>query len=238
MPTAITHQLLAEEVYGSLPAPWRAEVFSLPHFYFGAQGCDICFAYKVLSTASGNFGRFLHANFPLLFFRILSEEAAKSREVRSYALGYLTHYAADTVFHPYIYGLMEEESRYFHHAIEHAVDGALLQKLRGRGLLFYSLPRPDGIAVEGVYNVYARYARESGWGEPEEEAFRKAVRRYYAFSALRTPFYRAGYAVRAEELFETSRQRSLRLIGIFLTRKGEDFSPEDFGRHYLTGKIL
>lgn len=239
MPTAITHQLLAEEVYESLPAAARAEIFSPPLYYFGAQGPDVCFAYNPAAPADENFGRLLHTRAPLLFFRLLAAAAKGNGVVRSYALGYIAHYAADTVFHPYVYAVMrafQREGRYFHHAVEHAVDGVLLKELRGEGLFSYRLPRPRKIPAE-IYAVYARYACACGREALNEATFRRAVRHYYAANALRTPFYRAVYARRAARLFSEAKQRSLRLIGIFLEEEGEGLRAEDFGRHFLTGEV-
>ncbi|MBQ9081340.1 MAG: hypothetical protein IJY26_01735 [Clostridia bacterium] len=239
MPTAVTHQLLAEEVYKKLPYVLQKKVLSLPHYYFGAQGCDVCFFYKILTASSDNFGRFLHKNQPLLFFNILLQESKKDEEVRSYAYGYITQSAADTVFHPHIYQAMGGEGTLLHHAIEHAYDGALLKRYRqGEGLSFYRLPRPEKGSLDGVYTVYARYARESGWGCLSKKGFTAAVRRYYAFASMRTPFFRKKYAEKAEVLFEQAIKRSVSLIESFESDKKSDLKAEAFGRHYLSGEIV
>lgn len=238
MPTAITHQLLAEEVYAAMPEAIREKIFSLPHYYLGAQGPDFWFAHGAFS-AGENFGRSLHTRRPLLFFRLLSEAGQRNRNVFSYAMGYITHYAADTVFHPYVYGLMEaleREGKYLHHAIEHAVDGALLKSLRGVPLMLYRLPAVKGIDLRGIYEVYARYARATGRDEPTPDDLARAVRRYYAMNAVRTPLYRAEYALPAAKLFSRAKGESLRLAEIFSSEK--ELSAHDFGRSFLSGEIV
>jgi hypothetical protein len=235
MPTFITHQLLAEEVYKALPQSVYSKIGSLPHYYLGAQGCDVCFAYKPVSTLKNNFGSFLHAFRPELFFRLLQEEAEKDPFVRSYAYGYLTHYAADTVFHPYIYKEMGEDNGFFrHHSIEHAYDGYLLKRYRGKGAGAYSLPPLKDLPLDGVFLVYKRYAEMSGWGTLRRTAFFKAVNRYLCLCSVRMPFYRKEQAKDAEELFDEAKKRSLLLAEKF-TEKGQD--KELFGKHYLSGKV-
>ncbi|MBO7737056.1 MAG: zinc dependent phospholipase C family protein [Clostridia bacterium] len=242
MPTAVTHQLIAEEVYFRLPKQYKAEIFSLPHYYLGAQGADLLFLYRFFNFSSENFGRFLHTTQPYLFFQILCEESQKNKEVRSYACGHITHYAGDTVFHPHIYGKMQREKggTLLHHAMEHAYDGVLLKQYRKRNLFFYRLPKGTGknLSLSGIYNVYARYASESGWGELYEEDFYSAIKRYYAFAAIRMPLLRKKLAERASELFEESVERGVALIERFLKSECKDLDKKEFSKHYLNGKIV
>jgi hypothetical protein len=234
MPTFITHQLLAEEVYKALPQNVYSKIGSLPHYYLGAQGCDICFAYKPLTTMKDNFGSFLHSVKPELFFRILREEAERDPLVRSYAYGYLTHYAADTVFHPYIYKEMGENNGFFrHHSIEHAYDGVLLRLLRGKKV-GGTLPPLKDLPLDGVFLVYKRYAEASGRGTLRRTAFFRAVNRYLTLCSVRLPFYRKEEAKNARELFEEAKERSLLLSEKFCEKEQD---KELFGRHYLSGKI-
>lgn len=237
MPTSITHQLLAEKIYAVLPEKIAREIPSLPHYYLGAQGPDICFLYKPLSPGNENFGRFLHAVAPLSFFRILWQDSRKDGFVRSYAYGYLTHYAADVVFHPAVYRAMGEKEKIFlHHATEHAYDGALLEKRKGVSLFCYRLPSFGKLDVKGIYEVYARYARVNGWGELSFPSFRRALKYYAAFISFRTPFYRKKYARDAEFLFDEGVTTGVKLAGDFFSSSDGSFSPERFGKHFLTGQ--
>jgi hypothetical protein len=235
MPTFITHQLLAEEVYKALPQNVYSRIGSLPHYYLGAQGCDICFAYQPLSTLKDNFGSFAHSVQPKLFFRILREESERDPLVRSYAYGYLTHYAADTVFHPYIYEKMGENNGFIrHHSIERAYDGVLLKLYRGKRVGRVLPPLKD-LPLDGVFLVYKRYAEVSGWGTLRRAAFFRAVNRYLTVCSLRLPLYRKEEAKAAKELFDEAKERSLLLSERFCEKEQDEAL---FGRHYLSGKIV
>ncbi len=241
MPTAITHQLLAEEVLAASDASLRERVASLPLYYFGAQGPDFWFAHGAFSPTD-NLGRHLHTRRPLLFFRILAAAGRTDADVFSYAAGYLTHYAADTVFHPYVYGMMRKlgrESKYLHHAIEHALDGALLRALRGVSLLRARLPKAGDVNVEKlgkIYETYVRYARATGRDVPARADYFRALRRYDALNAVRTPFYTKEYALPAEKLFTLAKRESLRLLPRLAA--GTPLKACDFGRNFLSGEIV
>lgn len=241
MPTAITHQLLAEEVLAASDASLRERVASLPLYYFGAQGPDFWFAHGAFSPTD-NLGRHLHTRRPLLFFRILAAAGRTDADVFSYAAGYLTHYAADTVFHPYVYGMMRKlgrESKYLHHAIEHALDGTLLRALRGVSLLRARLPKAGDADVQRlckIYEVYVRYARATGRDVPARADYFRALRRYDALNAVRTPFYTKEYALPAEKLFTLAKRESLRLLPRLAA--GTPLKACDFGRNFLSGEIV
>lgn len=239
MPTSITHQLLAEETLKTLPENLRRNVRSLPHYYLGAQGPDVCFTYRPLKTLDRNFGSFIHANGQLLFFTILQRYARESAEMYSYALGYLTHYASDTVFHPVIYRRLHEEDgkSLLHHSLEHAYDGVLLKYLRGKNPATYRLPDLRAIDLYGVYRFYRDFARESGWGELEREAFERAVKHYLRLVSIRLPVYRKGRALRAKELFFESKDRAIKLAQAFEEKNGIVAHSGLFSMNYLTGKF-
>lgn len=235
MPTSITHQLLAEEVYKALPEEIYAKIGSLQHYYLGAQGSDVCFAYHPILTAGNNLGQHAHTVKPIVFFRILREEADRDPFVRAYAYGYVTHYAADTVFHPYIFERMNGKDRLLsHHSLEHAFDGALLKKYRGKKISSFSLPKLRRTPLGGVFRVFKRYAKESGFAfELNEGAFERSVKTYLALSSVRMPLYRKGLAENAERLFEQAKERSLALCTDFYNGKLE---KETFDRDFLTGE--
>ena len=233
MPTAVTHQILAEEVYRRLPVRLRRQISSLPRYFLGAQGPDPWFLCGA-SGAEENFGRTLHTRATLLFFRILRAESAGDGGMFSYAAGYITHYAADVVFHAYVYGMMEKsgrEGKYLHHAIEHALDGALVRAFGGGSLAFFRLRGATDADARDIYKVYARYARATGRRVPARESFVRAVRRYYALNAVRTPLYRAVYAAPAEKLFAYALRESLRLLSLFASPLA--LRAQDFGRSFL-----
>ena len=79
MPSAITHQLVAEEAQKLLPEGLQHIIERAPDEYFlGCQGPDMFFFYRIGSRSEYNLGKFLHRNRPYdvfrLFCRILSGE--------------------------------------------------------------------------------------------------------------------------------------------------------------------
>lgn len=117
MPSAITHQLVAEETKELLSEGLQHIIERAPdEYYLGCQGPDFLFFYRIGCKSEYNFGKYLHRNRPYevfaLFARILSgDKSAKlphfSEEERtraySYVLGYITHNCTDATFHPYVY---------------------------------------------------------------------------------------------------------------------------------------
>ena len=109
MPSQFTHALIAEEILAALPENIRAQAASLPEYYAGAQGGDVFFFLRLTADPAKNPGKRLHRrDVYKTFCMLLSAARAGGAAVRSYAAGYITHYAADTVFHPFVYGTMEK----------------------------------------------------------------------------------------------------------------------------------
>ena len=105
MPAAYTHFSVAAEVFRRLPEEIRGNISSLRLYFFGAQVADYCFFYRAFRASEINFGRFLHNRGSFDFFKALLLFSDRNSDLFSYALGYITHYAADCIFHPYVYYL-------------------------------------------------------------------------------------------------------------------------------------
>ena len=106
MPAYYTHYLVARETFLQSPPPIQEAVRPfLPLYFFGAQGADFCFFYHPLWSKSLNFGSFLHRAGGYEAFSILRLFAKKRADILAYALGFITHYAADSTFHPYVYAI-------------------------------------------------------------------------------------------------------------------------------------
>ena len=106
MPSLYTHQILAEKVKELLPERTRRYITRDSEYYLGAQGGDVFYLYK-MREGQKNLGKYLHRkNVYMVFCNFL--EAARSGDggVTSYIAGYITHYAGDIVFHPYVYSLL------------------------------------------------------------------------------------------------------------------------------------
>lgn len=114
MPSCITHQLIAEGAKNGFPENVReAADAHEDYFFLGAMGPDSLFFLKPLSKKEMNLGRFLHRNDVyavfLFFQRYLERLEGEARErMTAYFAGFVTHYCADTVFHPFVYAYLEK----------------------------------------------------------------------------------------------------------------------------------
>lgn len=146
MPSAITHQLIAEETLNRLPPEARKAVEAARDEYFlGCQGPDFLFFYRIGCKSEYNFGKFLHRYrvydvFSLFLQAVGGGDGAPkfSREEHAralgYVLGYITHYCADSAFHPFVYNYLEANrcEKREHQQMENDWDVYFLRELRGR----------------------------------------------------------------------------------------------------------
>lgn len=233
MPTALTHYLIAKKALSLLPVTLSSKVDERL-YYFGAQGGDPLFFYPV--KGYGSLGRFLHGARVRDFFLFLRRQTDPA--VFSYALGYVTHYCADTFFHPDVFrrsgakGEKEDLSAILkHHAIEHAYDGAYSRLFLNANPARFRLAYPKG-DISAVRSAYGRYLRLSGIPF-YAGAFDFSVRAFYLLNSRRTPLYRSRLAENAGEKFERCVSRTVELIQAFVD--GE--IGEAFSRHFLTGEF-
>lgn len=124
MPSAITHQLVAEETKELLSEGLQHIIERAPdEYYLGCQGPDFLFFYRIGCKSEYNFGKYLHRNRPYevfaLFARILSgDKSAKlphfSEEERTRAYSYVSAILRTTAptprFTPMSIRYMEEEN--------------------------------------------------------------------------------------------------------------------------------
>ncbi len=178
MPSSITHQLVAEEAIALLPARAQEAIRNAPDEYaLGAQGPDWLFFYRIGSKKEYNFGKFLHRyrvyDVFCLFFRLLLQEDNDGRvprlsarqwdEALAYILGYITHYAADSTFHPFVYRYMEEYGcqKFDHQQMENDWDVYFARALRGReaehfDFAFSQKKITEHRTVQRIFNYLAR----------------------------------------------------------------------------------
>lgn len=192
MPAQYTHQIIAEELLPLLPENVRASVTDLPAYYLGAQGGDVFYFLRLVTPKGDNLGKYLHNR---EVYRTFCEflRAAKGKNgnpvALSYAAGYVTHYAADTVFHPYVYGTMQKlisahpKSRIRWHAyIESDIDSYFVEKLRGVPITKYVSPlRLKDIDIPALYPYVSEVLDARGQRHFSQFLFRRALRRYFLF---------------------------------------------------------
>lgn len=125
MPASYLHQSVARAVTGGSPAALAGAEGPDPLFYcfHHAKGAPLPFA----------LGSRLHKSRTGAFLLSLLR-SAKTPAQRDYALGFLTHYATDTTFHPFVYAHANApEGKYstnLHCTLEHALD-AWLYRIEG-----------------------------------------------------------------------------------------------------------
>ena len=108
MPAAITHFLHSQRVLAGIKQAGR-ETFSPEAFAWGAQGPDFFYCHRFLPWWRGQslagWGDRLHDAPPaetLASMWRYVKAHPEDRYARSYAQGFLCHYAADSVCHPFV----------------------------------------------------------------------------------------------------------------------------------------
>lgn len=147
MPGFTTHYLFGVKSYNDLPNNYLKHVISKYRWLYqiGLQGPDIFF-YNIPILRHRdyrNVGSYMHEYHVNLFFRNCLREISRitSRQQKeqavSYFAGYLCHYIADSICHPYVYGRIQYETggkaSQFHglHAkLENDIDLLLLRKFK------------------------------------------------------------------------------------------------------------
>lgn len=193
MAAQYTHQIIAETILAQLPAEARAAVSDLPAYYLGAQGPDVFYFFRLVTPRGGNLGKHLHNREVYRTFSAMCEElrgeARENPSALSYALGFVVHYAGDTVFHPFVYGTMRKliaahpKSRIRWHAyIESDIDSYIIRKERGVPVTEYVSPLREGeIDAPALAPFLSRVCAACGLKPFSERLFRRGVHRYFLF---------------------------------------------------------
>lgn len=223
MPSCITHQLVAEEAKKRFPseAAAAAEAFA-DEFYLGCQGPDVFFFYRIGNRSEYNLGKFMHRYrvydvFETFLNALRGEEGApdfaneEKTQILAYLLGFITHYAADCAFHPFVYRYLEEfrcEKRE-HQQMENDWDVWFLRELRGKEAeKFIFAFSPRAIARRGaVGKLYGYLGRRLEREEVTRRRFDRGLKNFYRYLKF---FHKKCYASqrrwrRAEKIFHAKR---------------------------------
>lgn len=263
MPAVYTHYLVAGKAYNLLPETLKTKIRPyLTPYFFGAQGADFCFFYKPLNSRLKNFGSYLHREGGYRAFCAMKAFAAQDEFFQAYALGYITHYAADTLFHPYVYATAGK-SPLRHTRIENAIDvflRNLYQKTEERFSAYFN--KPSRTWQNELYLLFAAIAAGTPFSPLSKTAFFNAVRLFNAYPPISSALFASKNAQmisfsanlekrtwrypdaphiesdeNAKELFERAVAQALSLMREFLyaakTRKPLLLSK--FGKNYLSG---
>ena len=162
MPAFFTHKIIADQVLKRLPTDIFDKITCAPCYFTGAQGADPFFIYRPFKRKGYNLGRTMHRQNVCEFFKNAKDFLSNGNESESsYIYGYLTHYATDTTFHPYVYNLertlraelpKRRRKDNLHFLIERDIDSFIFEKYEHANLKTYDYPV---ILTEAdVYSVY------------------------------------------------------------------------------------
>ncbi len=251
MPAFYTHYLIAREVWKALPEEQQAPLRPyLGAYFFGAQGPDFCFFYKMLDPKKKNFGSFLHQRGGFPAFCVYKTFSAHSLRILAYALGFITHYAADVTFHPFVYAAAKK-SLLKHSRIENAIDGYF----KGTATSFdpykaFFRPKLSKEEQSDLFVVYAAIAAKCGLPPLIKTSFLRAIQAFNAYMPMPNAFFGKekdwgdtaipdGQSARqkADVLLVRSIALACSLVEEFLLslERRTPLSLEAFGKSFLSG---
>lgn len=106
MPAATTHVEMAKDVLRT--APYLQErIENKSMFYLGSQGPDMLFFSRasILPGSLKKYGNQMHEEKVWEVISYFEEYAKENENLKSYIMGYLCHYALDSIAHPLVYAL-------------------------------------------------------------------------------------------------------------------------------------
>lgn len=172
MPAFFTHEIVCERALNRL-SPKLIRTIDRSLYRVGAQGGDPLFFYR---TKKRSVGVLLHRkNVYALFNALLSFENL------SFPLGYLTHYATDTVFHPYVYRTVREKGAEFpRHNLHAMLERDIDRLLRDCAQPFDDRPlQPNKNTLKTLYADLAPVLRSVYGVSVRYEKFVLAYRAYF-----------------------------------------------------------
>ncbi len=264
MPAAYTHFSVAREAYTAFPPDLQNRIRPfLSAYFFGAQGPDFCFFYK--PAARPNLGSYLHRKGGYDAFCVLKMLSRRDPRLFAYALGYVSHYAADIAFHPFIYAL-SGRSKLHHTRLENLFDGYLRARDGKEKTLVaekYIYRPPDAETRRELFFLYAVIAAQASFPPFIKTEFLRSISLFNATLPLSFSVFSASDKallsdllnerkrawshpaspqkmenVGAGELYARSVCNTVRLAEIFseAVEKNSVLSRTFFGKNYLTGK--
>ncbi len=246
MPAPQTHFLIARETLKRFPKNIQDKI--RPHlslYFFGAQGADFCFFYPLTGGFSQNFGSHLHRKGGYGAFSVCKAFATQP-SLFAYSLGYITHYATDTVFHPFIYQTVGR-SPLRHTRVESAFDAFFKACLpQEEETADFARPKLSSRARNDLFLLYAAISARVGFPPLDKKVFYRAISLFNAYLPLSSRSLRikntalvSAIAPKANLFFERAVCRSLSVSAEFCLalKKNTPLSYEVFGKSYLSDKL-
>ena len=246
MPAPQTHFLIARETLNRFPPNIQDKL--QPHlslYFFGAQGADFCFFYPPTSGFSKNFGSYLHRKGGYGAFGVCKAFSTQP-SLFAYSLGYITHYATDTVFHPFIYQTAGR-STFRHRRIESAFDAFFKTHLpQEHETADFACPKLSTREKNDLFLLYAAISARVGFPPLDKKAFYRAVSLFNAYLPLSSRSLRkknvalvSTLAPKANLFFERAVRRAISVSAEFCNalKKNTPLSYEVFGKSYLSDEL-
>lgn len=109
MPDFFSHCILAELIYNNLSEKHKRKITSHTLYLLGAQGGDVFFTYNFSPASKNNVGKLIHLLDAEKLFKVISCGN------ESYVCGFATHYAVDSVIHPFVYDFEKKNKKPLSH---------------------------------------------------------------------------------------------------------------------------
>ncbi|MCD8200865.1 MAG: zinc dependent phospholipase C family protein [Clostridia bacterium] len=223
MPDYFAHRAFAENVYIQLSDDVKNAIASGNRYLLGAQGCDIYFFYR-LTWGKRNIGCMMHETDARELFTKLAKGDV------SYLLGFATHYALDSFFHPSVYGYAGTNHKK-HVAIESDM-GSFISKTYGKDKVIFS-KKENTAEAEKLYESILPVI---------PKATKRRIRRTLGFFYLytRNLYRKRTFRYKCDFDF-TSLESLLSLatdftVNLVTALAHGDLDKADFSRKFLEGK--
>ena len=104
MPAATTHVEFSRDVYNALPQSMQKEIKDLPMYFLGSQGPDLFFFHRlsILPGSLRSVGARMHSEHIRETLKFMAYDCSGNPHLYSYYMGFLTHYALDSLVHPLV----------------------------------------------------------------------------------------------------------------------------------------
>lgn len=255
MPSAYSHFIMARQSLLSLPPRIQDKITPyLSLYYFGAQGADFCFFYKFMRRKKLNLGSHLHRVGVYTAFQCMQRFSAQSPAIFAYSAGYLTHYAADSILHPYVCAVAKK-SHLTHTRLESALDyqyGKLHGPAAREDYRRYFTPHLNKKEKEELFALYAEIAKQCNFPPLTKSAFLGAYTMFNAYLPLSFAFLAHQRTVLLKRAFgeeyvqktnslllsTCTRARVLTREFLYTIETASSLPKSLFNKSLLTGKII
>lgn len=237
MSSAYVHKLIAKKAAEGSERIREAVKRDEALYYLGAQGFD--FAFFCPKKNGQNVGRLLHRKFIYPTFSSLLSFCRKDESSVPYALGICSHYAADVIFHGYIYPAVKgsKNEKIAHAALERAMERYFAAKNGERP--DYSFLKISAASAKKISSALLSLPVKADFSPEEIGSGFKKYRLYLNAVSVLLPYrLKTGDKKKWEELFLSSAALSTTVAKEFLSRlEGGELDGSLFKYTYLGDKI-